>query len=198
MIVGKGSVRTSFERDPSIDRQQIEKTIVIEIEPRGSKTGVWERGRTKPGSRAHILKIPRAVVDQKVGALARQIREEEIFMAVVVEIAGIDAHARLGFAELVHRDAGPKSGLLERAVALVDPQEILRAVIRHEDVDPSIAVEIGRRDAERRSEPSTDESLGRDVDEFSIANVVIQTIRLAAVGSRRAVIANARHVRANS
>src|ERR1700694_2722061 len=123
LIIGEWAVRAPFQRDPSIDRQEIEETIVIEIEPRGSKTSIGKGGGPKPGSGAHILKGCRTVVDQQVGALASQIREKEILVAVVVEIAGIDAHACLGFAKFVHRDAGAKTGLLERAVALVDPQE---------------------------------------------------------------------------
>ena len=42
--------------------------------------------------------MPGPVVDVEIVALARQFGHEQIFVAVVVEVAGVDAHARFGLA----------------------------------------------------------------------------------------------------
>ena len=51
--------------------------------------------RAEPGSRALLLEQARPVVDVQVVPFARQVRDEQVFVAVVVEVAGVDAHAGL-------------------------------------------------------------------------------------------------------
>ena len=55
-------------------------------------------GGTEARRRAAIVEHARAVVDVEVAAFAGQLGHEEVFVAVVVEVAGVDAHAGLGLA----------------------------------------------------------------------------------------------------
>ena len=63
------------------------------------------------------------------------------------------------------------------------------AVVADVDVDPAVAVEVGRRDAERRTVGAADERLRRHVLERAVAAIAIQAIRLRPVAVRRAVVA---------
>src|SRR5205823_5926208 len=100
------------------------------------------------------------------------------FVSIVVEIGGIDAHARFRFAQLVYRRTRQQRGFLERAVALIDPQQILDAVVGDVNVDPAVAVEVGGRYAERWAEGSAGERCGAHVDELAVPDISVQPIRL--------------------
>ena len=49
----------------------------------------------EPDARAPVVERPGAVVDVEIAALAGQLGDEQVLVAVVVEVAGVDAHARL-------------------------------------------------------------------------------------------------------
>ena len=63
-----------------------------------------------------------------------QLGHEQIFVAVVVEIAGIDAHVRFTLPVRSERHSGQERGVAERSVVLVDPQLVLLLVVGDEDV----------------------------------------------------------------
>ena len=115
---------------------------------------------------------------------------EEIFVSVIVQIAGVHPHTPLGFAVGAHRGAGKQAHVLERPIPLVDPQDVLAAVVGHVNVHPSVVVEIGGDDAERRAEWSSLECCGCDIGKRPIAVVPVQAIAPRPVHGRRAVIAS--------
>ena len=69
-------------------------------------------------------------------------------------------------------------------------------VVGDVDVGPSIVVEVGAHDAERRPERPAHQSFGRDIRECAITIVVIQPVPLRPIDARRAVVPPAVHVRA--
>ena len=128
---------------------------------------------------------------------------EQILVAVVVEVAGVHAHARFGIPVGVQRRSRQQSGIGQRAVAPVHPELVLVAVVRDVDVGPAVAVEVGRHHAERRTVGLLQEGDGGDVVEPPVATVAIQAVGLGSEGARvgrspvmgRAVVAAARSAR---
>ncbi len=86
----------------------------------------------------------------------------------------------LDFASPSAPSAGPRQErrILERAVALVDPQLVRLAVVGDVDVDPPVAVEIGRRHTQRGAELGRQSGARRHIGERSVAVVVVQAAPL--------------------
>jgi hypothetical protein len=85
--------------------------------------------------------------------LARELGDEQVFVAIAIEVACIDAHAS-PFASPVsaERNTGEERRIREGAVVLVDPQLVRRAVVGDKDIDPAVAIEVSGRDTERRAD----------------------------------------------
>ena len=109
---------------------------------------------------------------ERVG-FAGNVSDEQIEIAVAVEIADADAHARLDPAGGVQGAAALDRFLLERAVVLVDPELGRLFVVGDEDVGPAVAGEIGADDAPA-ARWCVDPGLGRHVGERAVAVVVIE------------------------
>ena len=121
----------------AVDCQHVEPPVVVEVEPGGSEAGLAEAGGAEPGRGASVREEGSPVVDVDRVRLTRQMGHEQILVAVVVEVAGVDAHARFGVAVRVHRRTRQWPGVGERAVAPVHPELILVAVVGDVDVEPS-------------------------------------------------------------
>ena len=88
----------------SVDRQDVQPAVVIEVEPGGSESGVTEGGGPELRTGTLVFEHSGAVIDIKVGTLAGQLCHDEVFVTIVVEIAGVHAHAGFGLA--VRRQRG--------------------------------------------------------------------------------------------
>ena len=131
----------------------------------------------------------RAVVDVQVRALPREFADEDVLVAVLVEVARVHAHARLEPPFGADRRAGEERGIHEPPVALIDPQLIRSAVVGDVDVDPSIAVEVGGGDAQRGTELGGHARGDRHVAERAVPIVAKQMARPGAIRAGRAVVA---------
>ena len=103
---------------------------------------------TIPAQRADVLEVGPAVVLVEGGVLAPEVGHEQLGEAVAVHVLGVDAHAPLDLAGLVRGGAGRSADVLERAVPLVQEQEVGAAVVGDVEVGPAVAVEVGGDDAE--------------------------------------------------
>ena len=130
----------------AVDRQKVEPPVVVEVEPGGAESGVAQALPAHAGPRADVLERASPIVAIERCSLAGQVGDEEILVAVGIEVAGVEAHARFRLAIAVQRRARQQRDIPERAVALVAPELVWRAVVGHVDVDPSVAVEVGGRD----------------------------------------------------
>src|SRR5207248_2500400 len=92
-----------------------------------------------------------------------QMRHEQIRAAAAAQIAERDPHIRLRVAYGVVRDVRDQCSFLERAVALIDPEVICPPVVRNEDVDPAVAVEIRADDSQSAAWLRAQTALGRNV-----------------------------------
>ncbi len=97
--------------------------------------------------------------------LTVKIRNGQVEAAVAVEITAGHTHPRLVASTGVGRDARRMPDFLEPEPTQVAEQEVCRAVIGHEQVDPPVLVQVGGHDAEAPSVAVNDSRVGRDVDE---------------------------------
>jgi hypothetical protein len=103
-------------------------------------------------TQALILENARTVVDEERASLVDQFGDDQILVAVVVEVSGVHPHVGLAFAVRTERDAGRERRVREGAIVLVDPELVLLLVVGHEQIDPAVAVEIRGGCAERGAE----------------------------------------------
>ena len=90
-----GGQRFGGVRHRTVRDRQVEPSVVVGVEPRRAERGEWQRAQTDAGLRAALDEHARPVVHVQVGALPRQLADEHIIVAVLVEVAGVNAHARL-------------------------------------------------------------------------------------------------------
>ena len=98
---------------------------------------------------------------------------EQVLVAIVIEIAGIDAHAGFGVAIRIDRRARHKCPVEERAVLLVQPQLVVFIVVGDINVDPSIPVEVGGYDPQGRCGRRFRERRGGGVGEGAVPLIAI-------------------------
>src|SRR5256885_6884504 len=65
-------------------------TTLFRSDPAGAKAGERQARQTDSRARAAILERPHAVVHVEIVSLSGELGNEEVFVAVVVEVAGID------------------------------------------------------------------------------------------------------------
>src|SRR5712691_11651048 len=154
--------------DRSVDGQDVQPAIVVEIEPGRAEARVWQAGKPDALTGGLFFETAGSVVHEKIVSLAGERGDEQVFVAVVVEIARIDTHAALGFTVSAEGRARDECRIREGAVVPIDPQLVRLAVVGDEDVDPAVAIEVGGRDAERRAELTSHARRSRDVGEGSV------------------------------
>src|SRR5947209_11507938 len=96
------------------------------------------------------MKLSRRSLFPKDVQLLGQMRNEQIQQSIAVNVAQGDPHVRLCLSQAVVSEAPEQGFLLERAVALVDPEVVRLAVVGDKDVRPTVAVEIGADDTQAR------------------------------------------------
>src|ERR1019366_3492302 len=94
---------------------------------------------------------------------------------LVIEVADGHSHVRLRLPVSVYGHSALQRGLLERAVSLVQEQEIRVGVVRHEEVNLAVVIEIVEYGRETVRESSLAEAGPiRDIREGTVAVVAIQ------------------------
>jgi hypothetical protein len=82
----------------SIRGDEIEQAVIFEIKPHRTESGERQTDGANRRSRTRVAEDAGPVVDVEVAALRGQLGHHEIFVAIVVVVAGIDAHAAFGLA----------------------------------------------------------------------------------------------------
>ena len=114
--------------------------------------------------------------------------DEDVFVTVIVDVTGVDAHVRLRRPALAHGAAGRERRLAKDAVPLVQPQEVGLTVVRHEQVYPAVPVEVRGDHPQRVADARAQATRCRDVDEGAVAAVAQETVGLGRIAQRAAVV----------
>ena len=112
---------------------------------------------------------------------AAQVHDQEVGVAVGIDVARRHAHAGLGDAVLVHRAAAERGFLQETKVPRVHPQLVDRHVVGDEQVDAPVAVEVRGRGAKAVAEGEAKTGRGGHVGEGAVAVVAEQLVRCRGV-----------------
>ena len=99
--------------------------------------------------------------------------DEQVQIAIGIEVCGGGSHTRDGFTVAVERAAVNHCYFLERTVAAVMPQERRRLIIGHVDIDKAVAVEITRQQTKPVSRHRVDPGRAGDVLKTAVAKVSI-------------------------
>ena len=140
-------VELRLPADAAVRFVQIEVAVVVEIAERHAEPRERTARRAQPDRHGVVDEELPLVPEERV-RLAVEIHHQQIEVAVVIDVDGVDAHPRLRDAVLVERAAHRERRLAKAAAALIQPEMIRRAVVRHEDVDAAVAVEVAGDDAE--------------------------------------------------
>ena len=192
VVVPEGSRNRQQRSRPSLDAsvhlREVEVAVVVVVEERGAETGEVEtRGAEADGRRGVLEAVGALVAEQRVG-LADQMGDEEIEIAVVVDVAGDHAHPRLGQPVQVVGRTQHHRVVDERAVALVDPEVVGIGVVGDVDVEPAVVVEVGGHDAETGVLDAGDAGTAAHVLEATVSGVAVEEVVDAGERGRTAVL----------
>ena len=180
----------------AVGGEEIGPAVVVVIDPVGAEPRERRGEPGQPRARARILEVAAPIVHVQHGRLADDVGDEQIFVAVEIEVARRDAHAALGIARRAQRRSRDEPFVDERPVAAVDPELVRPAVVRHVEIEPAVAVVVAGHDAEPRAvRPGNPRALG-DIDEMAAAIVTKQTVGHRPVRARAAIVAGADRIAA--
>ena len=183
--------------DGAIGDEEIERAVVVVVDPVGAEAGAGRGRRRQAGARPRVLEVPLAVVGVEREGLADDVGDEQILVAVEIEIARCDPHAAFGIPFEVDRRARQQAIVDERAVPAIDPELVGRGVVGDVEVGPAVAVVIARRDPEPGAVGLADAGRLRGVREAAAAVVPIERRGHRLVGARAAVVARPHRVLAD-
>src|SRR5205823_2359041 len=98
--------------------------------------------------------------------------DEQVLPAILIEVCGVDAHARSSASVLAESNTGGEANFFKFAVAAVSKEKILDGVVRDKKIHPAVIVDIRRNNSPRLAENFTDARLRRYVRECAITVVV--------------------------
>ena len=174
--------------DRAVGNDGIKASVVVEVRQDVPEPGEGHAGHAQPTGVRGVFENARCVGSvQRVG-LAAQVRDKEVSETVAVHVAQCDAHAGFGAAVAVEGAAGQHGGLPERAVAVVDPEEVPRHVVGDVHVLPAVAVQVCTQDTQAGPGHVCDAAVRRHVAEPAVTQVAIEFVRGRRHPLRSAVI----------
>lgn len=126
----------------SVGDEEIQRAIIVDVHHPGSPADHWQ-GRVSEAVSQRLVREPELsfVVVEGVELLV-VVGDEEVKLAIPVEISGVDSHAALLGAVEPHGRHHLGRDVLEAPVLLVFKEEIVADIIGYVDVAPAIVVEV--------------------------------------------------------
>ena len=134
------------------------------------------------------------MVDVKRIGFGGEVGDEDVRVAVAIEVLGVHTHAGFRGAAVVEGGKGELRAFPKRAVALIQPQVIGRAVVGDIEVCVAIAIEITCRHAEGGRRDLGEAGGAADVVEAPAAEVAEETVRDRRIGGGGAIAGPPRQV----
>ena len=119
---------------------QVKVAVVVEVLKDSAPARVLAAHDGEPGGVRGVLE---EVASVHVQAAVSHVGNEQVELAVAVNVAKGRAHRRDALAALAKGQAQQQRIVDERAVALVDQVVVLHGVVGHEDVEPASVEEVG-------------------------------------------------------
>src|SRR5260221_124312 len=171
----------------SIRDEQILIAIVVIIEELYAPAAHEPGGTADSGCTGHVIEgfvVPIAINGVH---LLIDVGDEQVLPAVLIEVRGVDAHARSSPAVLTEANTGSEANFFKLAVAAVSKEKILDCIVRNEKIHPAVVVDISRDNSPRLAKNFTDARLRRHVCESAITVVVEEQTARRRINSWNAV-----------
>ena len=140
----------------AVGGQQIEPAVQIVVEKKDAKGERLTAGRADALREGFVGEGERVVLrDVKGGHFIGEVSDGNAQRIVGLKPAGIDAHGAAGAPVVVECDSRSRANFLECAVSFVVKNEVLHRVVGNDQIDPAVAVQIYRGDAERLRQRQT-------------------------------------------
>ena len=191
LVNGNGSraCRSASRRlHGTVDDQRVEATVVVDIDPRRAEPGEGLAGGPRPERSLWASNNADPSLTYRSFPSPRRFATSRSSSPSLSKSPASTPIPAFGLAVRIHGGARQQAHVPEPAVTLVDPQLIGLAIVGDEDVDPAVAVEVRRRDAERGTEIAGHAGRGRHIGERPVAVVVIEAARLWPIRIRRAIV----------
>ena len=134
------------KRHGPVSDEQVQESVVVEVEPLDPERGRGETRISEAARKGRVLEEAVTLVLVQGVRFVAEVRDEDVGVAVTVEVVHGDTHAGFGRPVAVERDAAEERGVLERAVPAVPPELVLVPVVRDVHIEPAIVVEVQDRD----------------------------------------------------
>ena len=172
----------------AVHHDHVQPAVVVVVQQARTESG--EAQAEQPRFHRPILEEPLLDLPIEDIAFVVEVGDEEVLVAVAVDVAGVDPHAALRLPGPVHGHARKQRLVREPArPALVDPQMVGIAVVGHVEIGPLVPVHVrGQHPQAAPGEPREPGS-SRHVRERAVAVVVQQPGGHRIVDGRVAVVA---------
>ncbi len=134
--------------DVPVGHEQVEATVVVGVEKARAKAQSGPTGHEQAGAGGGDLEPTGTGVAVEGAPLLVKVRNEEIDPPIFVVIPRRNAHPGPQLARLVEGNAPSQSHLLELQATEIVEQQVRRLIIRDEDVELAVVVEVGNRQAQ--------------------------------------------------
>jgi hypothetical protein len=160
--------------DSPVGDEQVEHAVVVEVFQSFAESGHLQARRSQARARGNVAQPTVAVVHVVGIGLPAQVGDEQVEVAILVEISGHGSHAGLHRAVDVHRTTAHEGLVDELPIPVVHPQLIGHPVIGHVHVAAPIAVEIAERQSETIAEGRRESGAGSAVVKAALSVVDVQ------------------------
>src|SRR5439155_15984933 len=117
--------------------------VAVVVEEGDAPTRMQQARPAYSDRKADVRKEQFALVAVERVAFIRKISDDNVLLAISIEIARSDSHSGLGLTLAAVSSAGEFGHLGEAALAIVNPEKVRKCVIRHVQVRVSVTVEVG-------------------------------------------------------
>ena len=124
--------------------EQIEPSVVVEVDKAVAPADKGDGRLRQACAVADIGKAGVAVVVEEHFVVVAEIADKEVHLAVVLVVAGGNAHGRNLAAVVVERETRQVAVVFKGAVALVDVEIVGCGVIAHHEVWLAVALQINK------------------------------------------------------
>ena len=139
-VLHVGMVAGDVVEDVAVNDEKIPPAVIVEIEEAGAEAAVEDVGLAEAGSDGAVDESAVAVVGVEAIQFEIEMADIKIHAAVVAEIGGIGAHAGFGATIFAEAGTGGVADVAERAVAIIEVEEISLGVVGDEDVGPAVVI----------------------------------------------------------
>ena len=163
--------------DVTVGDEEVEKSVIIEIEEAGAPTEERYGGKAKTGTEGDVGKCGGAIVAVESFVVVGKRGDEQIQLAIAIVIAESDAHGGLRAALFAECETGCVADVLEGTVSAIAIEIVGAGIIGDGEVGPAVVVEVGENGRETVAKLRVgDARVKADVGEGAVAIVAEEMI----------------------